>query len=375
MWLQIYIVYGWQLLCVSCHANKINHWKASWQVKCHMSALLKSKWLIVNSTVLQLHMLYSVTMQVTSLLVLLSVTTVTLCIAEKVNNATIISLSLKLTTSWMLNSLTVQLNSALLCPLQSKAFLWLLYLAKCWWASSNRSMKKTTVKAWTSLWWFMEGHFWTTGEGTRQAATPSLMRRLRSWWQQPNWNKTSNWQRVTKTKLALLSITLYKVLPAKRQSCCSSKHFVTQSLILSTILTHVIINAAITMGEKEGIIGHDYPPVLPFYNLARVLSHIRNNPVLMDTSFAMSIDKKKKINPKKECNKNKSCYYKCPPCKKHKCVGLCGAECSCWKWVCDTCCWQKGCCLHDYCCEKHGFFSVACFNVTKLKCNSFKCPK
>ena len=27
--------------------------------------------------------------------------------------------------------------------------------------------------------------------------------------------------------------------------------------------TPVIINAAITMGEKEGITGHEYPPVLP----------------------------------------------------------------------------------------------------------------
>ena len=74
--------------------------------------------------------------------------------------------------------------------------------------------------------------------------------------------------------------------------------------------TPVIINAAITMGEKEGITGHDYPRC------------ICNSPVSMDTSLTMSIDKE--MIPRR-VQKNKGCYYTCLPCKKCKCVGVCVA--------------------------------------------------
>ena len=313
-------------------------------------------------------MLYSVTMQVTSLLVLLSVTTVTLCIAEKVNNATITYLS---QTDYQLNAKFIDSTAKLGIAV----------------SSSEQSLLVTSLFGKVLVSFKQPFYEEDDGEGLDQLVVihgrPFLDHRRR--------NKASSYSitdeeaeelmaaaelKSNEDKIGIAINNIIQGTPSKETELLQQQTLRnTITDLINDPHTPVIINAAITMGEKEGIIGHDYPPVLPFYNLARVLSHIRNNPVLMDTSFAMSIDKKKKINPKKECNKNKSCYYKCPPCKKHECVGMCGAECSCWKWVCDTCCWQKGCCLHDYCCEKHGFFSVACFNVTKLKCNSFKCPK
>lgn len=157
--------------------------------------------------------------------------------------------------------------------------------------------------------------------------------------------------------------------------------------------TPVIIDAAITMGEKEGIIGHDYPPVLPFYNMARLLGsrlensesqeHGKNSlscsPALAkffgSYSLAKTQDEKgTTCYPYIVCNSKRPCYKTCPPCKNDKCFGMCGKGCTCWKWVCKDCCWHKGCCIHDGCCVQHGFFSMACFNVLSITCKSFNCP-
>ena len=132
--------------------------------------------------------------------------------------------------------------------------------------------------------------------------------------------------------------------------------------------TPIIINMAITMGEDKGISGIDYPPVLPFYSVAKLLSKLQNQQVSIT-------GKNKRINPNTLCARDLTCYYTCPPCRERECLGLCGRRCDCWKWFCGTCCWQRGCCIHDACCSKHGFFTIACFNVLNLRCNSFNCPK
>ena len=132
--------------------------------------------------------------------------------------------------------------------------------------------------------------------------------------------------------------------------------------------TPVIINAAITMGEKEGITGHEYPPVLPFYAFARVLSKLYDNQDLVETSVRRSY-----LSTQSVCNAKLKCYSQCPPCQKHGCLGMCGNVCNCWSWVCGDCCFQRGCCIHDECCEKYGYISLACLNVLWFTCNSYSC--
>ena len=126
--------------------------------------------------------------------------------------------------------------------------------------------------------------------------------------------------------------------------------------------TPLIIDAAIAMGRKKGIIGRDYPPVLPFYAFARVLNNINDN-----------VESNGNYIEKPFCDRDLPCFKECPPCKKENCLGMCGRKCSCWEFVCDTCCWEKGCCIHDMCCKEHGYLSLACLNVIGFKCNSFSC--
>ena len=75
----------------------------------------------------------------------------------------------------------------------------------------------------------------------------------------------------------------------------------------------LIIDAAIAMGRKKGIIGHDYPPVLPFYAFARVLNKLNDSMELVENG------KEKHV-----CDEDLPCFEECPPCEKKGCLGLCG---------------------------------------------------
>ena len=83
--------------------------------------------------------------------------------------------------------------------------------------------------------------------------------------------------------------------------------------------TPLIIDAAITMGRKKGIIGSDYPPVLPFYAFARVLNKLNDS---------LENDKETHV-----CDEDLPCFEECPPCEKKGCLGLCGRKCNCWEFV------------------------------------------
>ena len=55
------------------------------------------------------------------------------------------------------------------------------------------------------------------------------------------------------------------------------------------------------------------------------------------------------------------------------CEGMCGRGTSCWSIICDDCCYHEGCYQHDVCCEKYGYFSWKCLDVTSFSCDSFTC--
>ena len=130
--------------------------------------------------------------------------------------------------------------------------------------------------------------------------------------------------------------------------------------------TPLIINAAITMGEKEGIVGSENPPVMRYYGLARILAVLTDDRTLLRP-------KQNLIKDPKACDSYHACYYSCPPCKSDKCFGLCGRTCTCWRWVCGDCCWHRGCCIHDACCIIDGNFSLPCLLPVTFTCRSYKC--
>ena len=130
-----------------------------------------------------------------------------------------------------------------------------------------------------------------------------------------------------------------------------------------------VINRAVHyMGEKMHLTGRDYPSLLPLYLMAMKLEEISDN---VDEEWWWS-------KPKKKYPKNLNCLKTCKPCKKYKCLGLCGKGCDCWKWACGDCCYHYACWNHDLDCLNCGQYSYKCLAgalTVPFTCDSNKKPK
>jgi hypothetical protein len=64
-------------------------------------------------------------------------------------------------------------------------------------------------------------------------------------------------------------------------------------------------------------------------------------------------------------------WRKCPsyPNRHYQCIGMCGKECSCWRWVCGNCCFNRGCYEHDRCCEVKSW--ISCYIPLGFSCWSY----
>lgn len=125
--------------------------------------------------------------------------------------------------------------------------------------------------------------------------------------------------------------------------------------------------AAVAMGH-QGITGMEYPGSLPLYLTAMRLDSRRlaaedfhqfvSNPDRYKSLYASGRVKRSAM----------ACLKKCPPCKRERCLGMCGRACSCWEWACGDCCYHKGCYYHDLCCRSRPY-SLACWLPLDFDCN------
>ena len=62
-----------------------------------------------------------------------------------------------------------------------------------------------------------------------------------------------------------------------------------------------------------------------------------------------------------------------------KCLGMCGPQCSvCWDYwfICDDCCFHRGCYDHDLCCGRDGYLSWSCLTVVfDFDCDRYDCSQ
>lgn len=63
--------------------------------------------------------------------------------------------------------------------------------------------------------------------------------------------------------------------------------------------------------------------------------------------------------PKDRFHRSTSCQDLRSDPHKNKCLGMCGPGCSCWKFICEDCCFHEGCSQHDTCC-RHNALSTYC---------------
>ncbi len=128
---------------------------------------------------------------------------------------------------------------------------------------------------------------------------------------------------------------------------------------------NLVIEAAKAVGNR-GIIGKDNPAAMRLYILAMRLQNLitpkqaSSNENLDDERLqqfgqTMAHNKEYCTKSKNYCEKGK-----CPGA--NSCEGMCGPSCSCWKWVCGNCCWNKMCYDHDQCCRKK-MLSWGCMGI------------
>ena len=118
---------------------------------------------------------------------------------------------------------------------------------------------------------------------------------------------------------------------------------------------NLLESAAKAVGKK-GLNGKNTPAALPFFNFA-----LRVTQLAEDSHYNNTTHRHKR-------DTYMHCANTCPPCPNDDCIGLCGKDCSCWKWLCGDCCWHRGCYGHDLCCLK-SWFQTSCLLPFKFRCD------
>ena len=130
--------------------------------------------------------------------------------------------------------------------------------------------------------------------------------------------------------------------------------------------------AAQALGEDLGIIGKNEPAIMAFYTTAMTLTKAYKKEQRAKMSLARKSNpweiyiNRHLINTQKELK----CLKTCPPCKDLECFGMCGYGCSCWRWVCDDCCYHEGCRDHDMCCRGETYTFLGCYFPYTFACDA-----
>jgi len=108
----------------------------------------------------------------------------------------------------------------------------------------------------------------------------------------------------------------------------------------------LIKEAAFALGNT-GLKGVNNPAAMAFYSTAIHLANEltvddddREDEISDELPFAIRGRRSTRY-----CTNSRSNCIKCP--RGRKCLGLCGPGCRCWEFVCDDCCYNIGCYLHD----------------------------
>ena len=106
----------------------------------------------------------------------------------------------------------------------------------------------------------------------------------------------------------------------------------------------LIAKAATALGNT-GLYGRENQPAMAFYATALRFATISGEPQDRNTYQGAAVRRYKRWLPSTYCSNSDSYCLSCP--LGSNCNGLCGPGCSCWWWICNDCCYNVGCYLHD----------------------------
>ena len=113
----------------------------------------------------------------------------------------------------------------------------------------------------------------------------------------------------------------------------------------------MIHKAATALGER-GVTGEHSTAILPFYILAMRLAKFQTDQ--SDQNGIEPAHRERRAHcsrSKTRCRSSRECCTRCPG--DEDCLGMCGRGCTCWRWVCGTCCHHQTCHEHDECCRRN----------------------
>ena len=148
--------------------------------------------------------------------------------------------------------------------------------------------------------------------------------------------------------------------------------------------------AVVAMGTKENIQGAENPAALTFYMTVLRLVKWRNQMFEDENMYTYEEPPENLPHRRRrrcswfwsncdECDDDDVCDHRgeddcCdshPQCPGENCLGMCGAGCTCWSYVCGDCCWHQGCQDHDDCCDE--YLSWDCLSLWRFDCDSYSC--
>jgi len=123
----------------------------------------------------------------------------------------------------------------------------------------------------------------------------------------------------------------------------------------------LIKEAALALGNA-GLRGVNNPAAMAFYTTAlRFAKAVEGSDVSSGRSEGEEMPErllsKKRVRREQWCSNSNSYCDVCPT--GPDCHGLCGPGCHCWWFLCNDCCWNVGCYLHD---------TMGCFGQDPLTC-------
>jgi hypothetical protein len=127
-----------------------------------------------------------------------------------------------------------------------------------------------------------------------------------------------------------------------------------------------------------GIVGSNSPCALFLYTTAKsvtrlLLTNTTDEDTTSDQTAKEGENGKKYDQP--EPRRRRSWWSrKKPDCEEYpnrdkQCLGMCGKQCTCWRYVCNDCCYHQGCYEHDICCIH--FWTWDCLFPVGFDCDRY----
>ena len=133
--------------------------------------------------------------------------------------------------------------------------------------------------------------------------------------------------------------------------------------------------AARTLAEELGVTGQEEPALGIFFATVMKLTQLKEESRLSSAGsvFKHTGDEKSRLLAIAQGRYPDCSLDTCPPCQEDECMGMCGKECSCWRFLCGNCCYHRGCLQHDICCREYGQYSASCLFPFGFTCRSYSC--